>query len=355
MQNSQVLLVDGCVFFSKYSACDCVIAFLSDGVLFAGFFWFACSSGELTSFAGRDAIESEAPDSEDPVLKENALLFSPSAICTDPLSPHNVLVCTDDVQKCVRRLSADGSLLVVVCVHSFNISISSQRPAFVFAFLRPGYVTTLAGRIAGDPHEDDTEAFKAWQIAHRASVAVGLDAVFSDISGATFGILNNESDPLVYVACMESGCVKSIDPRTRTITSFSFITRAFCLHFMLLDFFFSSTYLSDEVRRLIGTESAFGLKTPFNLAIDSMGRLVISCLEDNTIMRFDPSATADSQLQCLAGQSGQQGFVDGNGRTEALLGDVSGIAIDPWDTVFFADYSHGAIRALAPNGMCRAN
>ena len=81
-----------------------------------------------------------------------------------------------------------------------------------------GYVTTLAGRIAGDPSDNDPEAFRAWQLAHRATAAVGLEAVFSDISGATFGILNNMTDPLVYVACMESGCVKSFDPRSRTCT-----------------------------------------------------------------------------------------------------------------------------------------
>jgi hypothetical protein len=124
-----------------------------------------------------------------------------------------------------------------------------------------------------------------------------------------------------------------------------------CFQFHCTIPFVFGTLLAGEIRRLLDESFEVLLKSPFNLAVDSFGRLVISCLEDCTIFRFDPSAPANHQLTCIAGKSGQQSFIDGDGPTQALLGAVSGIAIDPWDTIFFADYSHGAIRAVAPNGL----
>jgi hypothetical protein len=38
------------------------------------------------------------------------------------------------------------------------------------------------------------------------------------------------------------------------------------------------------------------------------------------------------------------------GPTDSLLGDVAGICVDPFDTIYFCDYAHGAIRAISPEG-----
>ena len=56
------------------------------------------------------------------------------------------------------------------------------------------------------------------------------------------------------------------------------------------------------------------------------------------------------QLEILAGRSGTRFFRDGMGPTDSLLGDVAGICIDPFDTIYFCDYAHGAIRAISPEG-----
>ncbi len=68
------------------------------------------------------------------------------------------------------------------------------------------------------------------------------------------------------------------------------------------------------------------LEDPFGLAVDSQGRLLIACLEGYTVLRYDPTLPDGQNLTRLAGQSGQRWFRDGLGETEALLGDVAGLA-----------------------------
>ena len=90
--------------------------------------------------------------------------------------------------------------------------------SILHVFHGTGFVTTLAGQINGEPNLADERELEVWEQAHRAPSAFGLDAVFSDISGITFGILNNESELMVYLACMESACIKSLNPRTGALT-----------------------------------------------------------------------------------------------------------------------------------------
>jgi hypothetical protein len=89
---------------------------------------------------------------------------------------------------------------------------------------------------------------------------------------------------------------------------------------------------------------------PFGLAVDSDGRLLISCLEGFTILRYDPTLPDGRNLIRLAGQPDQRWFRDGRGRDEALLGDAASVAVDPFDTIYFCDYAHSAIRAISPDG-----
>ena len=70
-----------------------------------------------------------------------------------------------------------------------------------------------------------------------------------------------------------------------------------------------------------------------------------------TILRYDPTLPEGSQLERLAGQSGQRWFRDGRGSDEALLGDVAGLTTDTHDTIYFCDYAHGAVRAISPDGF----
>jgi hypothetical protein len=57
-----------------------------------------------------------------------------------------------------------------------------------------------------------------------------------------------------------------------------------------------------------------------------------------------------AQVECLAGQSGTRSFLDGMGPSGSLLGDPAGICVDPFDTIYFCDYAHNAIRAISPEG-----
>lgn len=178
----------------------------------------------------------------------------------------------------------------------------------------------------------------------------GLDACFTDIATILPAKLNNSDETLVYVSCMSSYTIRSYNPRT------------------------------GEVRLVVGngergshTEGL--LEDPFGLAVDSKGRLIISSLEGYTILRYDPSQPEDKQLTCLAGRSGIRWFRDGAclfvlfsplfcnsalifssllctgmGWCDSLCGDCAGVTIDPFDSIYFCDYAHGAIRAISPEG-----
>ena len=102
-----------------------------------------------------------------------------------------------------------------------------------------------------------------------------------------------------------------------------------------------------------GAPEQMRLQDPMALSADSKGRLLISCYEGNTILRFDPSASEDSKkrLEVIAGQFTLNAYRDGVGTDEAYLGEVAGLCVDPFDTVYFCDYSHGAIRAISPEGL----
>jgi hypothetical protein len=94
--------------------------------------------------------------------------------------------------------------------------------------------------------------------------------------------------------------------------------------------------------------------------MDAKGRLLFSCMEAHTILRYDPSSPSSSSsssysgsgtgsgmgsLEVLAGQPGVMGSRDGRGDS-ALLGDLGGICFDPADTLFVCDTAHDAIRAV---------
>ena len=93
---------------------SCFVFFFSFCFAFVVAFGIFHLSGEVSSFAGRDVLVDDAPDDAHRVPADRALLFSPSAICLDPLLPDHLLVCTDDVQKCIRRVSPDGWLFLSV-------------------------------------------------------------------------------------------------------------------------------------------------------------------------------------------------------------------------------------------------
>lgn len=114
----------------------------------------------------------------------------------------------------------------------------------------------------------------------------GTEACFSDLSCLLPAKLTNSEDTLVYVSSMNSQTIRSYNPKT------------------------------GEVRHVLGNgrrgpHTDGSLEDPFGMAVDSKGRLIISCLEGYTILRYDPSQPAEKQLDCLAGRSGTRWFRDG--------------------------------------------
>jgi len=254
---------------------------------------------EMVTMIGCGDMDYEKKDGFEPVAAADAHLFSPSGVTMDPVHEGCILLGVDDYQRCIRRYNpADDSVNVV------------------------------AGQIENMEPEPEDEALlhEAWNKACLAGHVAGEDALFSDVACLLSAQLKGQTEKLVYISCMASHIIRSFNPETH------------------------------EVKRVVGNGrqgpcEQGSLEDPFGLAVDSQGRLLIACLEGYTILRYDPTLPEGQNLVRLAGQSGQRWFRDGHGDDEALLGDVAGLATDKFDTVYFCDYAHGAIRAISPEGF----
>jgi sugar lactone lactonase YvrE len=244
-------------------------------------------TGQVSTFAGCGDVDDSKLDSAAPVPAVNARLFAPSGICADPIHPGHAFISTDEHQRCIRQYSpADQTVRIV----------------------------------AGQASEEDPDSAALLSVQRSES---GSSAVFSDIACLTSGVLAGSSEPLVYFTSMQQHVVRSYNPRTH------------------------------EVRLVVGTgqrgsSSEGRLSDPYGLAIDSVGRLVIGCLEGYQIVRFDPLR---GSLEVLAGQYEVSGLVDGDGTSVALLGDVTGLSIDEADNIYFCDFGHHRIRMISSQGL----
>jgi hypothetical protein len=241
------------------------------------------STATASTLIGSGSNDASTLDSSVAVPASKAKLFSPSSVCVDPTHPGNVFVSTDELQKCIRQYSPADQTVRIV-----------------------------AGRFSGDE-----------SVPEKVTVSEnGTEALLSDIACMTSGVLAGSSEPLVYFTSMQQHVVSSYNPRTH------------------------------EVRLVVGTgergsSSEGRLSDPYGLAIDSVGRLVIGCLEGYQIVRFDPLR---GSLEVLAGQYEVSGLVDGDGKSVALLGDVTGLSIDEADNIYFCDLANRAIRVLSAAG-----
>jgi hypothetical protein len=157
-------------------------------------------------------------------------------------------------------------------------------------------VAIIAGALSGSEPtaEDDEETMQAW-VAKCTETEVGADqAVFSDISCIAAFKLKSESKPLVYISSMSTNVVRSFDPETRAFTE----NACFVLLLRIRDLSMSISRIADfagAVKHVFGNGSRDGgsdggVPDPFCLCADSQGRMIVSCLEDYTIRRFDPTA-----------------------------------------------------------------
>ena len=186
-----------------------------------------------------------------------------------------------------------------------------DHPQIVIFFI-PSQVAIIAGELSGnEPTADDDEAtMQAWVAKCTESEATADEAVFSDISSIASFKLISETKPLVYISSMSTNVVRSFDPETRMCPSrlfedcFGFSHMAgMCSLFLILihimHLFRLFRHVAGAVKHVLGNGSRDGasegsIPDPFCLCADSRGRMIVSCLEDYTIRRFDP--TADEQV-----------------------------------------------------------
>jgi hypothetical protein len=165
---------------------------------------FYALTGHVTTIAGRQPTDADVSEDTLSTTADSALLISPSALCADPDAAQNVLVCTDGIQKFIKRITHDGLVLLRLTVMRYLLS---------FIFILSGYVSHVAGKMRSLDLESP-ESNAVWSQMQKLHSVDCLDAAFSDISGITFGTLNTESEPMFFIACMESCTVKSFNPRT---------------------------------------------------------------------------------------------------------------------------------------------
>jgi DNA-binding beta-propeller fold protein YncE len=101
------------------------------------------------------------------------------------------------------------------------------------------------------------------------------------------------------------------------------------------------------IRTAAGSANTDDLWVPFAIAFDPVGNALITDLRNRRIRRLE----ANGSLSTIAG-TGTPGFSgDGGPATAALLYTPSGISVDRFGNVFFADYANHRIRRLSPDGL----
>ena len=97
------------------------------------------------------------------------------------------------------------------------------------------------------------------------------------------------------------------------------------------------------------TTTHYPLFDPYCCCVDNLGRLVIGCLEGRCLLRYDPlNPREDNLLELIAGTYTVSGYSDG---ISSVCGDISGCDCDENGTIYFADYTHGTIRAVSSQGL----
>ncbi|MCY4588591.1 MAG: SBBP repeat-containing protein, partial [Bryobacterales bacterium] len=96
-----------------------------------------------------------------------------------------------------------------------------------------------------------------------------------------------------------------------------------------------------------GPATAAGLTYPGGVAADGLGNIYIAGSSNNRIRRVDPSGT----ITTIAG-TGERGFGgDGGPATQAQLASPGGVAVDGLGNVYISDMNNHRIRRVDSSGI----
>ncbi len=95
-----------------------------------------------------------------------------------------------------------------------------------------------------------------------------------------------------------------------------------------------------------GTGSAALFNNPIGLAVDSFGNLLVADQSNSTIRKMTPAGVVTT----VAGLAGVTGSADGTGAAARFV-NPNGIAIDPLNNLYVADFGNRAIRKVTLAGV----
>ncbi len=95
-----------------------------------------------------------------------------------------------------------------------------------------------------------------------------------------------------------------------------------------------------------GTGSAARFHQPNGVAVDAAGNVYVADYANQTIRKI----TAEAVVSTIAGQAGEPGSVDANGKCARFAGP-SGVAVDGAGNVFVADFVNDTVRRITPGGV----
>ena len=94
-----------------------------------------------------------------------------------------------------------------------------------------------------------------------------------------------------------------------------------------------------------GPATSSSFDQPIGLAVDSTDNVYVSDLGNLVIEKITPSGT----LSIFAG-NGSSGEPTAGLATASSFGEVTGLAVDPSDNIYVADYSFGLVEKITPSG-----
>lgn len=146
---------------------------------------------------------------------------------------------------------------------------------------------------------------------------VGLEAAFHNPQGLAL----SEDGATLYVADTDNHAIRSIDLESGSVTTLV-----------------GTGAQSTQYPPLAGMAPEVALNSPWDLALDG-DHLYIAMAGSHQIWRMN---LANSEVEPFAG-SGREGTADG-ARTQAELAQPSGLALDEWGRLYFADSESSTIR-----------
>jgi len=191
----------------------------------------------------------------------------------------------------------------VVDLTNSNVYVADYENNLIRKITIPGaVVSNFAGNLGGRGYVD----------------ANGPSAEFSDPHGVA-----NDAAGNIYVADTYNNVIRKID------TSGNVTTLAG----------------NGEPGYIDATGTSAQFNTPINAAVDSTGNVYVADFGNLVIRKITPGGVVST----FAG-SGSFGSTDGTG-TAASFGNPTGVATDPSNNVYVADYDNDTIRQITPAGV----